>query len=162
MSKTWAAIQGTGTDTINHAHYFKGEQIIMNKLTIASLAILISLAFSGSAFAQDSIGGMHEKHEGMTMENCIGHIAGAVYKTQNTKDGVVLTIAGEDPATVKKIQDAAQKLTATNETVVCPVEGTKIKQSKAYDSTVYKGKTYYFCCAACKPEFLKNPDKYAK
>lgn len=28
--------------------------------------------------------------------------------------------------------------------------------------SVYKGKTYYFCCAACKPTFDKNPEKYVK
>ena len=28
--------------------------------------------------------------------------------------------------------------------------------------SVYKGRTYYFCCAACKPTFDKNPEKYVK
>ena len=28
--------------------------------------------------------------------------------------------------------------------------------------SVYQGKTYYFCCAACKPMFDKNPAKYVK
>ena len=49
-----------------------------------------------------------------------------------------------------------------NDIVACPVMGTKIKISKAYDKTVYKGKTYYFCCSECKPEFLKNPEKFAR
>ena len=26
--------------------------------------------------------------------------------------------------------------------------------------SVYKGKTYYFCCPGCKPQFDKNPEKY--
>ncbi len=47
---------------------------------------------------------------------------------------------------------------------ICPVMGTKIPDvSKAAGgSTVYKGKTYYFCCKACKPMFLKDPEKYIK
>ncbi|MEK6557834.1 MAG: YHS domain-containing protein, partial [Candidatus Margulisiibacteriota bacterium] len=34
--------------------------------------------------------------------------------------------------------------------------------AKAVDKAVYKGKTYYFCCAGCKPLFEKNPRKYLK
>ena len=47
---------------------------------------------------------------------------------------------------------------------VCPVMGTKIpdvSKSKGGKS-VYKGKTYYFCCPGCKPQFDKNPEKYIK
>ena len=46
--------------------------------------------------------------------------------------------------------------------VTCPVTGEKIDPAKAYAKTVYKGKTYYFCCAGCPEEFKKNPEKYAK
>ena len=46
--------------------------------------------------------------------------------------------------------------------VKCPVTGTMIDPAKAYSKTVYKGKTYYFCCAGCPEEFKKNPGKYAK
>jgi YHS domain-containing protein len=46
---------------------------------------------------------------------------------------------------------------------VCPVMGTKIADvSKAAGKTVYKGKTYYFCCRGCKPLFDKDPEKYIK
>ena len=46
---------------------------------------------------------------------------------------------------------------------VCPVMGTKIPDvSKAAGKSVYKGKTYYFCCPSCKPSFDKNPAKYIK
>ena len=44
--------------------------------------------------------------------------------------------------------------------LVCPVTGTKIASAaKAYAKEDYKGKTYYFCCPACKPAFDKNPGK---
>lgn len=46
--------------------------------------------------------------------------------------------------------------------VVCPVTKTKINPAKAYSKTVYKGRTYYFCCAGCPEEFKKNPEKYTK
>jgi len=43
------------------------------------------------------------------------------------------------------------------EQTICPVEGGTIKKNLY---TIYKGKKVYFCCAGCKPEFEKNPEKY--
>ena len=44
---------------------------------------------------------------------------------------------------------------------VCPVMKNKIPDiAKAAGKSVYKGKTYYFCCAGCKPLFDKDPEKY--
>jgi YHS domain-containing protein len=131
----------------------------MHKTMIAVLAILVGLTWAGTAAP--------EQHSGMDMENCLCHMTGVTYKAQTLKDGVTLTITSQDPATVKTIQERAQKLSATkdvkadpDEIVTCLVQGTKIKRSQAFDSTVYKGKTYYFCCAGCKPAFLKDPEKY--
>ena len=46
---------------------------------------------------------------------------------------------------------------------VCPVMKTKISDvRKSAGKSVYKGKTYYFCCPECKPKFDKNPAKYVK
>ena len=45
----------------------------------------------------------------------------------------------------------------------CPVTGETVASLKdSVGTSVYKGKTYYFCCTACKPEFDKNPAKFAK
>ncbi len=47
--------------------------------------------------------------------------------------------------------------------LVCPVTGEKIASVKqAAGKSTYKGKTYYFCCAGCKPKFDKAPAKYAQ
>ena len=52
----------------------------------------------------------------------------------------------------------------TTSAIKCPVTGEKIADpAKAPGGkSVYKGKTYYFCCAGCKPKFDKNPAKYVK
>lgn len=39
----------------------------------------------------------------------------------------------------------------------CPVMGYPISKEVYID---YKGKRIYFCCSACKKEFLKDPDNY--
>ena len=53
-----------------------------------------------------------------------------------------------------------KNITKNEALVTCPVLKTKIKPAEASDTTVYKGKKYYFCCAGCKPLFIKNPEKY--
>ena len=45
--------------------------------------------------------------------------------------------------------------------LVCPITGEKIASVKdAAGHSTYHGKTYYFCCARCKPQFDDNPAKY--
>lgn len=45
----------------------------------------------------------------------------------------------------------------------CPVTGEEVASAKdSVGTSVYKGQTYYFCCSGCKPQFDKNPAKYAK
>lgn len=44
----------------------------------------------------------------------------------------------------------------------CPVSGDVFQINDGTDFAVYKGRVYAFCCADCKPDFLKNPDKYAE
>ena len=53
--------------------------------------------------------------------------------------------------------DTTGKAGAMMEQTTCPVSGKPI--NKMY-STVYKGKTVYFCCPMCKPIFDKAAEKY--
>ena len=47
--------------------------------------------------------------------------------------------------------------------LICPVTGDKIASAKAAKGqTVFKGKTYYFCCTMCKPRFDKSPATFVK
>jgi YHS domain-containing protein len=43
-----------------------------------------------------------------------------------------------------------------------PVCGMKVDEETAKYKSEYEGKTYYFCNAACKLVFDKNPAKYAE
>jgi YHS domain-containing protein len=64
------------------------------------------------------------------------------------------TKTSREPVADKTVATAAA---ATAEQTICPVMDKPIdKQYK----TEYKGKTVYFCCPACKPEFDKDPEKY--
>lgn len=69
----------------------------------------------------------------------------------------------KNPDKYVKKSPAAPKSASKIVSSVCPVMGTKIPDvSKAAGKSVYKGKTYYFCCPMCKPAFDKNPAKYIK
>jgi len=57
---------------------------------------------------------------------------------------------------MKKCADS-NEMSMKMEQKICPVSGKPI--DKKY-STVYKGKTVYFCCPMCKPTFDKDPEKY--
>lgn len=47
--------------------------------------------------------------------------------------------------------------------LICPVTGDKISSVRtAAGHSAFKGKTYYFCCADCKPRFDKSPAKFAR
>ena len=47
--------------------------------------------------------------------------------------------------------------------VYCAVTGEEIADvGQASSSTVFKDKTYYFCCAGCEPAFKKDPAKFAR
>ena len=67
-----------------------------------------------------------------------------------------LTSAALAAPAPKPAPSAAPKKTA----LICPVTGEQIASpAAAAGHETYKGKTYYFCCAACQPMFDKNRDK---
>lgn len=71
---------------------------------------------------------------------------------------VLMTLA----TTALMVTAFAQK--ASPKEITCAVmKGDKVNIAKATKAKLfsdYKGKRYYFCCAACKPTFDKSPEKY--
>ena len=43
-----------------------------------------------------------------------------------------------------------------------PVCNMQVDEKKAAGKSSYQGRDYYFCSAACKTKFDKNPGQYAK
>ena len=41
----------------------------------------------------------------------------------------------------------------------CPILKDKVAKPDIKNSSVYRGKTFYFCCGGCKPAFGKMSDK---
>ncbi|MHB1456028.1 MAG: YHS domain-containing protein [Armatimonadota bacterium] len=60
-------------------------------------------------------------------------------------------------------QHGTKPAKAKTVSATCPVMKSKIPDvKKATGKSVYKGKTYYFCCGMCKPQFDSNPAKFVK
>ena len=45
---------------------------------------------------------------------------------------------------------------------VDPICKMQVDEKKAAATSVYGGKTYYFCCEGCKKTFEKSPEKYVE
>ncbi|MFQ6070302.1 MAG: P-II family nitrogen regulator [Candidatus Aminicenantales bacterium] len=45
---------------------------------------------------------------------------------------------------------------------VDPVCQMQVDEKAPGATTIYKGRTYYFCCSACKDKFNKQPEKYVE
>ena len=43
-----------------------------------------------------------------------------------------------------------------------PVCGMTVDLKRAAGSSVYKGRTFYFCSSGCKASFDRNPAQFAK
>ena len=43
-----------------------------------------------------------------------------------------------------------------------PICGMMVDEKRAGNTSVFQGKTYYFCSPGCKATFEKNPAKFAK
>lgn len=41
-----------------------------------------------------------------------------------------------------------------------PVCRMEVEEDKAVDTTVFRGKTYYFCATVCKEKFERDPERY--
>ncbi len=57
---------------------------------------------------------------------------------------------------------AAGRNAAVQEEVRCPVMGNVVADPSTAAKSVYKGKTYYFCCPGCKPRFDADPESFLK
>jgi YHS domain-containing protein len=52
-------------------------------------------------------------------------------------------------------------LIAVGTKMKCPVSGEEFTVKATTTQIVYAGKRYAFCCSDCKPDFEKNPAKFA-
>ncbi|HZS39465.1 MAG TPA: YHS domain-containing protein [Polyangia bacterium] len=68
------------------------------------------------------------------------------------------------PVAATPVAAAAQNdppMIAVGTKMKCPVTGEDFTVKETTTQVVYQGKRYAFCCADCKPDFEKNPAKFA-
>ena len=60
------------------------------------------------------------------------------------------------------IREVGGSIQEVIEMAVDPVCKMQVDEKKAAATSVYKGKTYYFCAEGCKKTFDKSPEKYVE
>jgi YHS domain-containing protein len=69
-------------------------------------------------------------------------------------------VRAEANITEATIAEGMKAMAQVEEKLVDPVCGMTVTKEGAAGSATYQGKTYYFCSAACKTSFEKDPQKY--
>ena len=72
----------------------------------------------------------------------------------------ILVMAGASMPTLAGAAQTEESSSESAKEVRCPVMGSVVKDPSTAQHSEYKGHTYYFCCAGCKPLFDANPEKY--
>ena len=77
--------------------------------------------------------------------------------------GTLTSCAKEEasqPTTPTVAQGQSQAVEVGNK--ICPVSGDKVGEMGKVETIEYNGKVYNLCCAMCKKDFNKDPEKYSK
>jgi YHS domain-containing protein len=94
------------------------------------------------------------------------HVAGACDRCCTPMNAINDGTVAKDatPASPAPAQVTIRKAKAAEfgKKMTCPVTGESFKVTKDTDVAEYKGKTYYFCCDMCAPQFKASPEKYVK
>jgi len=76
----------------------------------------------------------------------------------------VLTSCAKEETTQNTTAPAASGQSQTVEVgnKICPVSGDKVGGMGKVETIEYNGKIYNLCCAMCKKDFNKDPEKHIK
>jgi len=118
-----------------YQHILKGKDMNVGKKQLVMMSMLLVLLTVGLAVLNGC-----KKSEPQTTTGHEGH------------DHAAMT---DKPA--EMIEAAKEVVAKANEQKTCPIMGGPINKNVFIE---YKGKKVYFCCAGCKPEFEKDPQKY--
>ena len=77
-----------------------------------------------------------------------------------TGDAVDGGMMGDVMTDDQMADDAAEGEVVNFGNKICPISGEKVGEMGEVVSVEYNGKSYNLCCAMCKKDFLKDPEKY--
>ncbi len=69
-------------------------------------------------------------------------------------------VAKENKPVPSAVKNGFDRMPAPGTLAHCPVMKHDFKVAADSTFSVYKGKTYVFCCPGCKPQFEADPDKF--
>ncbi len=133
---------------------------------IVGVAVFALIAFSIAACGNNALASENEPPDWMGPE-MMNHGAmnyGAMNHDGHQGDGGHNHLAGalSKNRTAATVRNGFDGMPATGTRAFCPVLKNEFEVTPNSTHSVYKGKTYVFCCPGCKPRFDENPEKYIK
>jgi len=144
----------------------KNQEVYMKTRSLITLLLALALILSISAFAQDKSQEKHACKENQTKCFCGSKIDKNIYADHDGKRIYFCCAQCRDnfkknpDKCIKEMHAKSKKCDKSLKTqTICPNCSGKIDKNIYAD---YKGKRIYFCCAQCRDNFKKNPDKCIK
>ena len=146
------------------------RNFLVGSAAIIGLAgVLLAGAGQTSARADDDYRYIPNDHRPLTFRNDDGSLhyrsSRRPRRTQQRRASEPYTQRSPRAESTERLNDKRDSVdrSAESAALVCPVTGDKIASIKdAVGQSIYKGKTYYFCCDGCKPRFDKDPAKFVR
>jgi len=129
----------------------KHSQADRVNLTVEYFAegITLQVEDDGIGFSPPSILGE------LALDNHYGLIG--IQERISTLDGWIRVESEIHQGTTLTVYLSSEKVHQPSRQVLDPVCHAQIEPQEAYDSLIYDGETYYFCCPVCQGSFQKSP-----
>ncbi len=126
---------------------------------ILQAAVLLNLAVSG-------FGSTPPAEPQRSPLAVLGWLEQVTLEVTTSDSGAVIALYGRDPAALEAIRDYVAELNAAaSPTALDPVCGMKVSRAQAGEKNLtatHQGRVYYFCNAACRSDFLRQPARFTK
>ncbi|MBM3323971.1 YHS domain-containing protein [candidate division WOR-3 bacterium] len=96
----------------------------------------------------------------------LGWLEQVTLEVTTSDSGAVIALFARDPAALKAIRDYVAELNAAaSPTAIDPVCGMEVSRAQGGEkdlTATHQGRVYYFCNAACRSNFLRQPARFTK
>ncbi|GEM_PF-2031113 len=131
---------------------------LINSVSLSSTTPETGDSITVTVDVTDNVGVSSVTTSGVSLVNTGGNIwKGDITAIEGTH---TISVTASDAAGNSAVDESASYTATTTSTAVDPVCHMTVNKSTAKFTSVYNGKTYYFCSASCKETFDANPESF--
>jgi YHS domain-containing protein len=131
---------------------------VINSVSLSSTTPETGDSITVTVDVTDNVGVSSVTASGVSLVNKGGNIwEGSIVAEEGTH---TVSVTASDVAGNSAVDESASYTATTTSTAVDPVCHMTVNKSTAKFTSVYNGKTYYFCSASCKETFDANPASF--